>query len=68
MLRNTGTMLEEPVSDHTVTSVTNKHDQDVQDQQNQEVASNILSHRDVYDERHSSHQADGSANGERLQY
>ena len=66
MLRNTGTMLEEPVSDYTVTSVIDRHDRDVQDQQNQEVAGNILSHRDVHDERLSSHQADGSANGERL--
>ena len=68
MWRNAGTKHEEPVSDHIVTSTTDIHDQDVQGQQNQEAAGSILSHRDVHEERHFSHQADGSANDERLQY
>ena len=68
MWRNAGTTHEEPVSDHIVTFAAGRHDQGVQDQQNQEAASSKLPHQATHAEKHSLHQTDGSANGEMQQY
>ena len=56
-------MHEELASTHKETSAEDRYNLDVKDQQNQEAASSTLSYQVVHVEKHSSHQADGSANG-----
>ena len=67
MWRNASTTREEPVSDHKVTSAEDRHNLDVLDQQNPEAAGNTLSHQDVHEGKHFSHQDEGLANDEKLQ-
>jgi hypothetical protein len=59
---------EEPASDHKETSGEGRHNQDMQDQQNQEAVDSKLSHQDDREEKHSSHQAGESATVEKLPY